>query len=140
MRKYREYTDEDVRQAVINNKSLAGVLKELNLKSAGGNYVHLKYTIQRLNLDISHFTGQGWNKGERLKDWSKYTNVARIKFHLIAERGHKCEKCNESKWMRHKIPLEVHHIDGDRTNNEKTNLNLLCPNCHAFTEHYRNRK
>jgi 5-methylcytosine-specific restriction endonuclease McrA len=31
------------------------------------------------------------------------------------------------------INLEVHHINGDRTNNELENLQLLCPNCHSYT-------
>ena len=26
--------------------------------------------------------------------------------------------------------LEVHHIDGDRSNNEPENLRIICPNCH----------
>lgn len=38
--------------------------------------------------------------------------------------------------MGHEIPLEVHHVDGDRLNNELSNLQLLCPNCHAQTDNY----
>jgi len=37
-----------------------------------------------------------------------------------------CEICNES----HPCTLEVHHIDGDRSNNKLDNLELLCANCH----------
>jgi predicted HNH restriction endonuclease len=35
------------------------------------------------------------------------------------------------------IPLELHHKDGNRYNDQLENLILLCPNCHAFTENYR---
>ena len=38
-----------------------------------------------------------------------------------------------------KIPLEVHHIDGDCTNNKEENLQLLCPNCHSLTENFGSR-
>jgi transposase len=38
--------------------------------------------------------------------------------------------------LGHEIPLEVHHVDGDRLNNELNNLQLLCPNCHAQTDNY----
>lgn len=31
------------------------------------------------------------------------------------------------------MPLEVHHIDGNCTNNKEENLQLLCPNCHSLT-------
>jgi 5-methylcytosine-specific restriction endonuclease McrA len=38
------------------------------------------------------------------------------------------------------INLEVHHIDGDRTNNSLENLQLLCPNCHSYTTNFRKPK
>jgi hypothetical protein len=38
------------------------------------------------------------------------------------------------------IPLELNHKDGDHGNNSKDNLELLCPNCHALTPHYRVKK
>ena len=31
---------------------------------------------------------------------------------------------------------QLHHIDGDNTNNELSNLQILCPNCHSQTENY----
>jgi hypothetical protein len=37
------------------------------------------------------------------------------------------------------IPMELHHIDGDKYNNAIANLLLLCPNCHALTDTYRAR-
>ena len=37
------------------------------------------------------------------------------------------------------IPLELDHVDGDRTNNLLCNLRLVCPNCHALTPTYRGR-
>lgn len=137
---YRNYTDEDIKQAVTNNKSIAGVLKELGLKIAGGNYANMKRNLQRLNLDTSHWTGQAWNRGERTKDWSDYTRASKLKPHLIKEQGHKCDCCGGTRWLNHKIPLEIHHVDTDRTNNKLENLRLLCSNCHALTEGYRNRK
>lgn len=51
-------------------------------------------------------------------------------------RGHKCEICFNSSWLNKPINLEVHHIDGDNTNNELKNLQLLCPNCHSYTDNY----
>lgn len=62
-----------------------------------------------------------------------------IKKILINERGHKCERCQTEKWLENLIPLELEHIDGDNTNNIKSNCILLCPNCHAFTPTYRGK-
>ena len=42
--------------------------------------------------------------------------------------------------MGEEIPLELHHKDGDHSNNSISNFEILCPNCHAFTENYRGRK
>ena len=140
MRKYREYTDAQFIQHTKEVKSLAGLLKKLGLKPAGGNYAHAKYTLQRLNLNTDHWTGQGWNKGKQLKDWSEYSKVPRVKLHLIKLRGHKCECCKLEKWLESPVPLEVHHKNGDRTNNAIDNLEILCNNCHALTDSWRKPK
>lgn len=58
---------------------------------------------------------------------------------LIRERGHRCESCGLSEWKNEKIPLELDHIDGNSDRNEKENLRLLCPNCHALTPTWRGR-
>lgn len=139
-RKYRDYTDNDVIVNAKKVKSMAELLRSLGLREAGGNYYNMKRLLQKLNVDCSHWTGQLWSKGQQLKNWSDYTKVANLKPHLIKERGHKCEMCLLESWFDNNIPLECHHIDGDRTNNELHNLQLLCPNCHAQTDNYRNRK
>lgn len=59
---------------------------------------------------------------------------------LIKIRGHQCEKCKLSEWQGQKINLQVHHINGDRCNNELDNLQLLCLNCHSQTENFGKRK
>ena len=52
-----------------------------------------------------------------------------------------CQKCgwNQINEFTGNIPLEIHHIDGDCTNNKEENLELLCPNCHSLTENYKSR-
>ena len=51
-----------------------------------------------------------------------------------------CEKCGLRSWNDEIIPLELHHINGNNKDNSLSNLLLLCPNCHALTDNYRNRK
>ena len=140
MRKYRDYSDQDIINTAKTVYSIAGLLKALYLKPAGGNYANIKRLIQRLKIDTSHWTGQGWNNGKQLKDWKDYTRAVRSKPHLIKLRSHTCEICKNSMWLNKLIPLEIHHVDGDRTNNELTNLQLLCCNCHATTDFWRNKK
>ena len=136
----KNYTDDEIRKYAAEVKSMAQLLKRLGLKSAGGNFANMKRKLQKLDVDCSHWTGQAWSKDERLKDWSDYKRASNAKKHLIAERGHSCEECKRGEWRGQPIALEVHHIDGDRTNNNGHNLQILCPNCHAFTDNYRGRK
>lgn len=140
MRKYREYTDDDIVKYSKEVFSLAGLMRKLNLIPSGGNYASIKRKIQKLNVDTSHWTGQGWNKNQQLKDWSQYTKVEQLKKHLIKEKGHRCEMCGNIEWLGNPIILEVHHIDGNRTNNSLDNLQLLCPNCHSTTPNWRKQK
>ena len=54
-----------------------------------------------------------------------------LKIRLLKQRGPQCERCGYQK-----VPiLQVHHKDRDRQNNELSNLELICANCHA-EEHY----
>ena len=62
--------------------------------------------------------------------------------YLIELKGRQCECCHNIEWLGKPINLQVHHIDGDRTNNTLENLQLLCPNCHSYTDNFgiRNKK
>jgi hypothetical protein len=59
-----------------------------------------------------------------------------VKNYLILRRGYKCECCKLDVWMDQKMPLTVHHIDGDASNNHPDNIQLLCWNCHSLTDNY----
>ena len=146
----RKWTDEQFIEAVANNYSIAGVIRDLGLIPAGGNYATVNNKIKELNLDISHFTGQGWNVGMKFKpkkakplseilveniNYQSFKLAKRLLKEGIKE--HRCERCKRVEWEGVPIPLELHHINGTRTDNRISNLQLLCPNCHALTDNYR---
>ena len=64
-----------------------------------------------------------------------------LRLRLLSERikPHKCEECKQKTWLKKKIPLELHHKDGNHHNHLKENLRLLCPNCHSLTNTYGSR-
>lgn len=148
----RKWTDEQFIETVTHSSSIAGVIKALGLIPAGGNYATVNNKIKELNLDISHFTGKGWNIGLKFKpkkakplseilvENSNYQSF-KLAQRLIKERvkERKCERCKRTEWEGVPIPLELHHINGTRTDNRIGNLQLLCPNCHALTDNYRGK-
>lgn len=78
---------------------------------------------------------------ENPKDFNSEYTYNFIKQYLMSIHENKCEKCgwgevNENTGC---IPLEIHHIDGDCTNNDINNLQLLCPNCHSLTKTHGSR-
>ena len=54
-------------------------------------------------------------------------------------KEYRCEMCGNTTWLDNPIPLELHHKDGNSFNNVFDNLQLLCPNCHSFTDTYRSK-
>jgi hypothetical protein len=141
-----------LRQAVEGCFSMRAVIQTIGLVPAGGNYEVVKRRIQQLKLDTTHFTGQGYLRGgthtfrtRRLADVlvrGKLENTWRLKNRLLTDglKQHRCERCRRKRWLGESIPLEIHHCDGDRRNNSLSNIELLCPNCHALTDNYRGRK
>jgi hypothetical protein len=155
MRK-RNWTEDNLKKAVKNSKSVRQVLLKINLKAAGGNYAQIKKYIKEFGLDSSHFTGQGWNKGlifplkpaiplkELLVRGSTYQSY-KLKKRLFSE-GVKLPKCEECGWNKVSVdgrtPVELDHINGDNMDNRLCNLRILCPNCHSLKLTHRgcNRK
>lgn len=64
-----------------------------------------------------------------------------LKKKLIREgiRKNECEECGLTAWQGKPIPLELHHIDGNRFNNNLHNLQILCRNCHGLTPNHSGR-
>lgn len=120
--------------------SWAEVMRELEKLQYYSERGELQKRVKEANIKFDHFTGQGWNKG-RVK-LEKFSSNSLPNIHvdyLLNIREHKCEKCGLTEWQGEKIPLEVHHIDGNRRNNSLSNLQLLCPNCHSLTDNFRGK-
>ena len=58
---------------------------------------------------------------------------------VLLEQDNKCNKCGLIDWQGNPISLELDHIDGNNKNNNRLNLECLCPNCHAQTPTWRGR-
>lgn len=151
----RTWTDDDLTKAVQESNTISDVIRKLNLSvTASGNFQTMKNHIARLQLDTTHFVGQGWTKDKARKhptsiplieiliENSLFTSSHNLRQRLIAENFKKdeCERCGLNEWMGEKLPLELDHINGNNKDNRIENLRILCPNCHSLTPTWRGRK
>ena len=147
------YTKEWLEELCKNSSSYAQVLAKAGRKQGGGAQATLKKKIEEYQIDISHFSGQGWNKGLTIGSREKYSlDEVFIKNSPITQKvlrgyverhnilNYECAFCHcNGQWQGGIISLEIDHIDGDNSNNEVSNLRYLCPNCHALTDTYRGK-
>jgi len=99
-------------------------------KICNQTYIGSKQTCSRACANKNR-TGIKYKQGSRRPLKDKVTTNRILKKRLMQERGNHCERC---QYAIHQI-LQIHHRDRNQDNNELTNLELLCPNCHA-SEHY----
>ena len=151
------YSDSELIAAIAESFSYREALIKLGMNpSGGGNYRRMKDKITELELDVSHFTGQGHLKGKNhgwsprtsdeeifKKDSSYRGSSTRLKERYL-EQGfdYCCSECGISEWNGKPIVLQLDHINGERHDNRIENLRLLCPNCHSQTHTFagRNKK
>jgi len=89
-----------------------------------------------------------WQNIQKIKDWkagrhpgtrgSQLQISQTVRNYILDQRGHKCNRCGWKKVnpVTGKVPVQLHHIDGDATNTKEKNLEVLCPNCHALTPNW----
>lgn len=158
-----KYTKEILQSAIDKSLSMSECIRSLGLKNTGGNYVHIKSLVKFYELDVSHFTGKLWNKGQTAKTNLSIASAAiknsipndiifiansqpitgsRITKRLLALGWeYKCTLCeNPGVWMNKPITLHLDHINGVHNDNRFENLRFLCPNCHQQTDTWGNKK
>ena len=126
-----------------------GQSKAYMAKQLGCNPKTINPVLERLGLEYAGNQGsKGLSKpnGHELslleylaKSKDIQSNKVRKKLLDEGYKEYRCECCQLTEWLNEPIPLELHHRDGNRFNNELNNFQLLCPNCHAKTDSYRGK-
>lgn len=72
---------------------------------------------------------------------SDYTDLSfkARRYRILYDQNKKCNRCGLDEWMDTPLVLELEHKDGNHYNNERNNLEMLCPNCHSLTSTWRGR-
>lgn len=134
------YTKEQVQKAIESSKSVAEICRKLDCVGYTLNRVCKQYGLEYK----TNQSGRGISKRRKYKSpedvfRKEAVSSESLVFYLKQEREWKCECCGLTEWQGKRLPLEVHHIDGDHSNNCRENLQILCPNCHSITENWRSR-
>lgn len=113
---------EELLRRIEAGESIRSIAREL-----GVSKTVLSYRIKTFN-----------NCKQAKKPISSLIGWNSIRRRIFEDRGRVCELCgwNKVNPQTNIVPVQLHHKDGDRTNNNEDNLQILCPNCHSLTEHY----
>jgi len=150
------YTRELLAPIVARARSVAEVLRLLEIRQSGGGHTHISKQIRTFGLDTSHFLGGRRNQGSahlggparksaseiliEKSDLAPRTRAAKLRRALREiDRPFRCEICGLDQWLESDLTLEIDHINGRPNDNRRENLRLLCPNCHSQTETYCSR-
>lgn len=130
----------EIEKWIAENRPKAFICRELRCKTST-----LEGYLARMGL---HYAGNMGGKGYRECPTRKHVRVYlhkgsfisshKLKLKLVKDglKERCCERCGLKKWMGEPIPIELHHVNGDRFDNRIRNLKLLCPNCHALTDNH----
>ena len=130
-------------ELIKNSNSLCEVCKKAGIVHTTGNYKTLKKIILENDIDVSHFkrNGGSYVKPRAIEEYlvkgSQITSY-KLKNKLFSAglKEKRCECCGNTEWMGKPINLELHHKNGDPRDNRIENLEILCPNCHSYTDTY----
>lgn len=138
-----KFSNEDILKVANGASSVMEIMRKLNMCSSGYGHARFKNRLKQLGIEFKE--ASAWSRGKTLekqrgiqyylvKD-GPFINSSLLRKLLILAglKNEKCEICENTEWMGQRIPLQLDHKDGDRTNNLIDNLRVLCANCHCQT-------
>lgn len=153
-KKLEQISKEELLEIISTSQTITECFNKLYVERdtskpyTGKEFSYFKQVAQKHKIDISHFNQYNGIKNfvssQRADIATYFTKnnphgTTALKRIVIREKliPYVCSSCGlTNKWNGKELSLQLHHKDGDKTNNELTNLTFLCPNCHSQTDSY----
>lgn len=136
-RPYKPYYNRDwlIKEYITNKRTMDDLAKEVNASSRTIKRYLKKFNIkvrsqgESLSLSgaVSKENNPAWKGG--VADWDYSDDWKRIAKSIRDRDKWTCQHCGEQR-KRWGVNLHVHHIDGNKLNNNPNNLISLCAKCH----------
>jgi hypothetical protein len=146
------FSEQEVRDAVGNARSLSEALRTLGLRAAGGNHRTLRKLIAHYDVSTNHLD-PNWalrrtrpikarRLDEILVEHSHYDRgQLKRRLYDAGLKSRKCELCGQGEvWRGLSMALILDHVNGVPTDNRIENLRIVCPNCAATLDTHCGRK
>lgn len=153
-KKLEQISKEELLEIISTSQTITECFNKLHIERdiskpyTGKEFSYFKQIAQKYEIDISHFNQYSGIKNfvssQRADITTYFTKnnphgTTALKRIVIREKliPHICSSCGlANEWNGKELSLQLHHKDGDKANNELTNLTFLCPNCHSQTDSY----
>jgi hypothetical protein len=131
--------DADLPALTAAHESRAAVLRAVGLPVTQASYRAIAEALADHDLELDGRASGGIPRrplDEILVTDSDWTDTATLRERLVEAglKKRRCERCGVAAWQGQPAPLQLDHVNGDRTDHRLGNLRILCANCHALTE------
>lgn len=134
------FTDEEFSEIVKKSSSIREVCHNLGYASdSGSNPITVKRRIEKLNLDISHFSQTKPQKRTKENIFIEQSSASQATLRRWYKKGeyspYECSICGLGPmWQEKELTLILDHINGNSKDDRLENLRWVCPNCNQQLE------
>lgn len=135
--KVDNFTEEELRQIVLDSTSMREVCRKVGYDNHGGNnHKTVQARLDKYNISTEHFTHQAKETIVRSFEnvFMENSTANQATLRRWYEKGdyseYKCAICGQEPWWNGQpLVLTLDHINGNNHDDRLENLRWVCPNC-----------
>lgn len=74
--------------------------------------------------------------GFNLASWHQAVQRGDVVARKEGLKENRCEQCGITTWQGKRLSMQLHHVNGNGSDNQLENIIFLCGNCHSQTDTY----